>query len=91
MTRSAGTTSNPSGLHWVEASFATNLVGATPTEQVMPCSSCTCARIISAIARGGPWVRRAPETSRKASSRPSTSTREVIAVNSSMTEADTSV
>jgi hypothetical protein len=29
----------PSGLARVEASLATNLVPATPTEQVMPCSS----------------------------------------------------
>ena len=40
MTWSAGTTSSPSGLQRPEASLATNLVDATPTEQVMPCSSC---------------------------------------------------
>ena len=52
MTRSAGTTSRPSGLARVEASLATNLVEATPTEQVICCSSCTRARISSAIAVG---------------------------------------
>ena len=38
-TSSAGTTSRPSGLHRADASLATNLLLATPTEQVMPCSS----------------------------------------------------
>ena len=37
----AGTTSRPSGLARVEPSLATNLVGATPTEQVSRCSSAT--------------------------------------------------
>ena len=34
---SGGTTSSPSGLQPADAILATNLVGATPTEQVMPC------------------------------------------------------
>ena len=39
MTSGGRTTSSPSGLARVEASLATNLVPATPTEQVIPCSS----------------------------------------------------
>ena len=52
-----------------------NLVLATPTEQVMPCWSRTCSRMSCAIRAGRPSRRRAPATSRNASSsdRPSTS------------------
>ena len=52
-TPSAGTTSSPSGLQRDEASLATNFVGATPTEQVMPCSSAIRARIRSPIRPAG--------------------------------------
>ena len=65
---SAGTSSIPSGLAWEEASLATNLVAATPTEAGTPMRSRTSARIHLAMATGGPMRRRAPETSRKASS-----------------------
>lgn len=58
----------------VDPSFATNLLGATPTEQVSPCSAVTRARIRRAMAAGGPNNRRAPVTSRNASSRESGST-----------------
>ena len=87
--RSRGTTSSPSGLAGVEASLATNLVGATPTEQVMPCSSGTGARIVSPISAGRPSSRPAPATSRNASSRESGSTSGVTERNISMTPADT--
>jgi len=87
MTRSGGTTSNPSGLLRVEASLATNLLAATPTEQVMPCSSWTRSRINWPICRGEPSRRRAPEMSRNASSRLIGSTRGVIEPNSAITPA----
>ncbi len=90
-TRSAGTTSRPSGLARVEASFATNFVDATPTEQVMPCSSWTRERMSSAMTAGGPSRRTAPETSRNASSRLSGSTSGVTSRNTAMTPAETSV
>ena len=47
-----GTTSMPSGLARVEPSLATNLVDATPTEQVSRCSSATRRRISAAICGG---------------------------------------
>jgi hypothetical protein len=74
----------------VEASLATNLLPATPTEQVMPCSSKTRPRMYSPIATGSPSRRPAPETSRNASSRLSGSTSGVIERNSAMTERETS-
>ncbi|GAB3891909.1 hypothetical protein GCM10027612_38560 [Microbispora bryophytorum subsp. camponoti] len=89
-TRSAGTTSRPSGLHSREASLATNFVLATPTEQVMPCRSATWARIIRAMAAGLPSLRRAPPTSRNASSEAIGSTSGVTALKISMTPRDTS-
>ena len=76
--RRPGTTSRPSGLQRVEASLATNLVLATPTEQVMPCCSATWRRISWPISAGRPSRRSAPETSRNASSRASGSTSGVI-------------
>jgi hypothetical protein len=90
MTSAGRTTSSPSGLDAVEASLATNLVGATPTEQVMPCSSKTRARMYSPISAASPSRRPAPATSRKASSRDSGSTSGVIDRNSAMTARDTS-
>ncbi len=86
----AGTTSSPSGLHRDDASLATNLVAATPTEQVIRCSCSTWARIRRAISVGLPSRRTAPETSRKASSRLSGSTSGVTERNTSITFFDTS-
>jgi hypothetical protein len=78
-TPSSGTTFTPSpgrgpvgdalGLAASEASLATNLVGATPTEHVRCCSSKIRVRIWSAIDGAGPNSRSEPVTSRKASSR----------------------
>ena len=85
-----GTTSSPSGLDRVEASLARNFVGATPTEQVMPCSSAIRARIHSPIQAGRPSRRQAPPTSRNASSMDSGSTSGVIDRNTAITPADTS-
>ena len=73
-----------------DAILATNLTGATPTEQVMDCCSSTCARISSAITRGEPSLRTAPDTSRNASSSESGSTSGVIARKIAMTSLDTS-
>ena len=84
-TPSGGTTISPSGLAIDEASLATNLLAATPTEQVMPCSSATRLRISSPIAAGGPSRRTAPETSRNASSRDSGSTSGVTSAKTAMT------
>ena len=67
-TRPARTTMTPSGLARLVASLATNLVGATPTEQVMPRFPCTSARIRAAMRGGSPNRRTAPPTSRNASS-----------------------
>ena len=89
-TPSRGTTSRPSGLHRVEATLATNFVLATPTEQVTPWASTTCARIIAAIAAGAPSRRRAPATSRNASSSESGSTSGVTARKIAITPFDTS-
>jgi hypothetical protein len=66
---------NPSGLHMPDASLARNLVGATPTEQVMPYASWTWARMSAATAPEVAFIRRsAPLTSMNASSRLSGST-----------------
>ena len=54
----------PSGLAEVEASLATNLLPATPTEQVMPCSSNTRARRCSPISAASPRRRPLPDTSK---------------------------
>ncbi len=90
MTWSGVTTSRPSGLARRLASLATEIDDATPTEQVMPCSSCTVARTRSATSTGEP-SRAAPRTSRKASSREIASTRGVIRRNTSITDRDTVV
>ena len=79
----------PSGLQRADAILATNLVGAIPTEQVMPCCSATRARMRRAITAGGPRRRSAPETSRKASSRASGSTSGVTVPKIAMTSLDT--
>ena len=72
-----------------EASLATNLVVATPTEQVIPCCSLTWARISWPIWAGLPRRRSAPETSRNASSSASGSTSGVTARKMAMTSLDT--
>ena len=72
-----------------EAIFATNLTGATPTEQVMDCCSRTCRLISSAMALGEPSLRLAPDTSRNASSSESGSTSGVTARKMAMTSLDT--
>ena len=84
-TWSAGTTSRPSGLARVEPSLATNLVGATPTEQVSPCSSATRRADQPAISAGRPNSRGAPATSRNASSSESGSTSGVTSRKIAMT------
>ena len=83
-----GTTSRPSGLASAEASFATNFVGATPTEQVTPCSSAMVSRSAAAMSAGEPSRRWAGATSRKASSRESGSTYSVTEPKVAMTEAE---
>lgn len=65
-----------------------NFVAATPTEQVRPVSSKTRERISSAMRRGDPSRRRAPDTSRKASSMLSGSIRGVTSWKMSMTAAE---
>ncbi len=64
----AATTSRPSGFEIVEAILATCFVAATPMLQVSPVSAFTRARRSRAIVPGLPHRRRAPRTSRKASS-----------------------
>ena len=89
-TSSRGTTTIPSGLARPEASLATNLVAATPTEQVMPCSSCDgVAERARRSAPGEPSRRTAPDTSRNASSSESGSTTGVTERKVSITAAET--
>ncbi|MDF2492845.1 MAG: hypothetical protein K0Q58_1423 [Microbacterium sp.] len=76
--RSAGTMRRPSGLLAVDAIFATCFVEAAPMLQVSPVSSSTRARSIRATTPGEPQSRRAPRTSRNASSIDSGSTNGVI-------------
>ena len=79
----------PSGLARRLASLATDTEAATPTEQVMPCSSWMVARSCSAMSRGEPSRRVDPRTSRNASSSESTSTSGVTRRKVSRTEDDT--
>jgi len=65
------------------------LVLATPTEQVMRCSSATRSRISAPIWVGDPRRRIAPDTSRNASSRDRGSTSGVMDRKISITPADT--
>ena len=87
-TSSRGTTTMPSGLASPEASFATNLVGATPTEQVMPCSSWMVSRMSWPIRAGLPSRRTDPDTSRKASSSDNGSTTGVMVSKVAITAAE---
>ena len=85
----AGTTNTPSGLARRLASLATVTDAATPTEQVMPCSSWIVARSCSAISTGEPSRRVEPRTSRNASSSESTSTSGVTRRKFSITDDET--
>jgi len=69
--------------------LATETEPATPTEQVIRCSSATRARMCSAISRGVPSRRVAPETSRNASSSETASTSGVTCRKISITEEET--
>ena len=77
-----------SGFEIVEAIFATCLVDAMPTLQVMPTSSTTRRRTSAPIAAGLPHSRRTPRTSRKASSIDRGSTSGVIDSKISITWLD---
>jgi len=79
------TTSTPSGLARSLASFARNLVDAAPTDRQRPASSSTRPRIVVAMSRGSPSMRRAPATSRNASSMESCSTSGEIDASTDMT------
>jgi hypothetical protein len=89
VTDEGGQTTTPSGLAHRLASLAMVIDPATPTEQVMPCSSWIVARRCSAISTGVPSRRVEPRTSRKASSSESTSTSGVTRRKFSITEEDT--
>jgi hypothetical protein len=67
------------------------VVAATPTEQLMPCSSAIRVRSCSATCAGLPSRRRAPDTSRNASSSDIASTSGVTDRKVSITAADTAV
>ena len=71
--------------------MATNLVGPMPTEQEICCSSATTARTYSPISTGEPNIRRAPVTSRYASSIDAASTMEVTERNTAPMPADTAL
>lgn len=87
--RSGGTTSSPSGFAAVEAIFATNFTPAAPTVQGRPSSSRTRRRIRPPIRAGGPRRRRAPATSRNASSTLSCSSTGVTWPSRAITSAET--
>ena len=89
--RSGGISSNPFGLHRLEANFAINLVLAIPTEQVIPSWLSTFWRIAVPISRGVPSKRFAPATSRNASSTDIGSTNGVKFRKISITFSDTSL
>ena len=91
MIASGGTTTTPSGLARRLASLASETVEATPTEQVMACSSWTTARSRSAISSGLPSRKVEPRTSRNASSRETASTSGVTRRKVSITARDTVV
>src|SRR5256714_1259698 len=82
----ASTTSMPSGLARSLASFATNLVLATPTDATSPVSARTRRRRATAISGAEPCSRRAPPTSRNASSSASGSTSGVTSRRIAITE-----
>ncbi|GAB3984741.1 hypothetical protein GCM10027615_72970 [Plantactinospora veratri] len=71
--------------------MATNLVGATPTEQVSPSCSATRDRISRAISAGRPSSLRAPATSRNASSSERGSTSGVTSRRISITAREAAV
>ena len=75
---------------WEEASLATNLVEAMPTEVGRPRRSRTSERIQRPMAVGLPMRRRAPETSRKASSTLTFSRTGVTSPRIAMTRCETS-
>jgi hypothetical protein len=75
---STGTTSRPSGFATPLATFARNLVLATPTVTGIPTRSRTSCRRRPAICDGMPAIRRRPPTSRNASSIESPSTSGVV-------------
>ena len=91
MTSAGGTTTTPSGFARRLATLATDTDAATPTEQVMPCSSWIVARRCSAISAGVPRRRVDPLTSRNASSSDIASTTGVTSRNVSITDAETLV
>ena len=62
------------GLAALEANLATILERPTPTEQASDSRSCTWRRMSAAMSSGGPSSRRAPVTSKNASSSPIGST-----------------
>ena len=78
---SGGTTSSPSGFATPLATFARNLVRATPTVIGRPTRSRTSRRRRSAMATGVPAIRSIPRTSRNASSIESPSTTGVVSSN----------
>ena len=78
------------GLAASEASLARNLVGATPTLQVSPVRAFTSVRMRLAMATPSPSRRRAPVTSRNASSSARGSIIGVTERNTSCTSALTS-
>jgi hypothetical protein len=86
-----GTTTIASGFAMPDASLATNLTSATPTEQLSPCSAVTRRRISAPMRPGVVSSRRsAPRTSRKASSKLRGSTKGVNSWKIAMTPRDTS-
>ena len=77
------------GRAWDEASLATNLVEAIPTEAGTPTRRRISERIHLPIVTGEPIRRRAPVTSRKASSMLTFSRTGVISARTDITWAET--
>ena len=84
----SGTTSSPSGLARLDASFATYLVAAAPTDARSPVSLWMRSRNRVPICQGVPSSFRAPATSRNASSIESGSTSGVTSPSSPITWAE---
>ncbi|CVN09529.1 Uncharacterised protein [Streptococcus pneumoniae] len=87
--RCGGTISRPSGLAAVDAVLATNFTAEPPTVHGSPSSERTRSRIRWPMCSGGPSRRRAPATSRNASSTLSCSITGVTSANTAITSAET--
>ncbi len=85
----AATTTSPSGLRRSDATFATNLLAATPTDAVSRSDAAMRALIARATAGPSPWSPSVPVTSRNASSMETGSSSGVKSARIAMTSRET--